>query len=100
LDSFDPDRRGHRADEGLRLHPPDGGGKDVFVHISAVEKAGFTGLPRYRTRSSATAAKSRREICGFESSPPVTPAGYAKYNLTLNPNEIDWDRTVKPWKWF
>ena len=25
---------------------------------------------------------------------------YAKDNLTLNPNEIDWDRTVKSWKWF
>ncbi|MEO0389214.1 MAG: cold shock domain-containing protein, partial [Pseudomonadota bacterium] len=23
---------------------PDGGGKDVFVHISAVERAGLTGL--------------------------------------------------------
>jgi hypothetical protein len=25
---------------------------------------------------------------------------YAKDNLTVNPSEIDWDRTVKPWKWF
>lgn len=25
---------------------------------------------------------------------------YAKDNLTLNPSEIDWDRTIKPWKWF
>ncbi|MFY9955061.1 cold-shock protein [Bradyrhizobium sp.] len=24
---------------------PDGGGKDVFVHISAVERAGLDGLP-------------------------------------------------------
>ena len=24
---------------------PDGGGKDVFLHISAVEKAGLDGLP-------------------------------------------------------
>jgi CspA family cold shock protein len=26
-----------------RLHPA-GGGKDVFIHISAVEKAGYTSL--------------------------------------------------------
>jgi hypothetical protein len=25
---------------------------------------------------------------------------YAKDNMTLNPSEIDWDRTLKPWKWF
>jgi cold shock protein len=26
------------------IQPQDGGGKDVFVHISAVEKAGLSGL--------------------------------------------------------
>ena len=31
--------------KGLRLYcAPQGGGKDVFVHISAVERAGLTGL--------------------------------------------------------
>jgi CspA family cold shock protein len=27
------------------IQPEGGGGKDVFVHISAVEKAGLSGLP-------------------------------------------------------
>jgi cold shock CspA family protein len=26
------------------VHSTDNGGKDVFIHISAVERAGFTGL--------------------------------------------------------
>jgi CspA family cold shock protein len=26
------------------VHPAEGGGKDIFVHISAVEKAGLAGL--------------------------------------------------------
>ena len=30
--------------KGFGLTAPDGGGNDVFVHISAVERAGLTGL--------------------------------------------------------
>ena len=33
------------ATKGYGFIQPDGGGKDVFVHVSAVERAGMSSLP-------------------------------------------------------
>jgi CspA family cold shock protein len=49
--------------KGYGFIQPQGGGQDVFVHISAVERAGLTTLNEAsmsNTRSSATAGSPRR----------------------------------------
>ena len=56
------------ATKGYGFIKPDGGGPDVFVHISAVEKAGYTGLADgakisyelVTTRAGKTAAENLR----------------------------------------
>ena len=51
--------------KGYGFIQPQGGGKDVFVHISAVERAGLTSLNEVKWSNmkwSATAARSRRRI--------------------------------------
>lgn len=30
---------------------------------------------------------------------PGAAVEYAKDTWTLNPSNVDWDRTLKPWKW-
>ena len=36
--------KGFNATKGYGFIAPDDGGKDIFVHVSAVEQAGMTGL--------------------------------------------------------
>jgi cold shock protein len=56
------------ATKGYGFIKPDGGGPDVFVHVSAVERAGYTGLAEgaklsyelVQTRNGRTAAENLR----------------------------------------
>jgi CspA family cold shock protein len=50
--------------KGLGFIQPDAGGKDVFVHISAVEKAGFTSLAEGAKVSYGRCGKSRQRVGG------------------------------------
>ena len=49
------------ATKGFGFIQPDGGGKDVFVHISAVERAGLNGLNEGQKISCEVASERGRE---------------------------------------
>ncbi len=51
--------------KGFGFIAPDGGGKDVFVHISAVERAGLTGLAdNQKVEYELEAGRDGRESAG------------------------------------
>ena len=52
------------ATKGYGFIQPDSGGKDVFVHISAVEKAGFTGLAQGAKASYEIVSDRGKESAG------------------------------------
>ncbi|WP_414646180.1 cold-shock protein [Bradyrhizobium sp. 2S1] len=72
--------------KGYGFFAPDDGGNDIFVHISAVERAGLSGLTegkRFLTKSSRPQAwqKQRRKPAGLITSAGVrSPATIAKTN--------------------
>ena len=52
------------ATKGYGFIQPDGGGKDVFVHISAVEKADYTSLAEGAKVSFEVVANRGKESAG------------------------------------
>ena len=74
------------ATKGYGFIQPDNGGKDVFVHISAVEKAGLSDLregDKVTFDVVPTRARNRRRICasaeiefGDIAACRLTPAGF------------------------
>jgi CspA family cold shock protein len=73
------------ATKGFGFIQPDKGGKDVFVHISAVERAGLSNLAegaKVSTKRWRTGAKRPRKICGLAERlspahrPPVRADGF------------------------
>ena len=60
--------------KGFGFIQPDGGGKDVFVHISAVEKAGLSGLNEGAKVSYDIVADRGKEFAWkFEGEVTLTP---------------------------
>ena len=53
-----------RMPKGYGFIQPDNGGKDVFVHISAVEKAGFIGLAEGTKISYEVVSDRGKELAG------------------------------------
>ncbi|WP_179380116.1 cold-shock protein [Jannaschia marina] len=59
------------ATKGFGFIAPDDGGKDVFVHISAVERAGMTGLRdnqkvQYEMREGRDGRSSASELVALD----------------------------------
>ena len=52
------------ATKGYGFIAPDGGGKDVFVHITAVEKAGLRGLNEGQSVSFETLTERGKTAAG------------------------------------
>ncbi len=51
--------------KGFGFIQPDSGGKDVFVHISAVERAGLTGLAdNQKVQYELQSGRDGRELAG------------------------------------
>ena len=54
------------AQKGYGFIQPQGGGKDVFVHISAVERAGLSGLNEGQVVECEEVAKTKTSAQNFK----------------------------------
>ena len=67
--------------KGYGFIQPDGGGKDVFVHISAVEKAGLSGLNEGQKVQYEIVANRGKEFAGKPQGLSEKPGGSRAFSF-------------------
>jgi cold shock protein len=77
------------SQKGYGFIQPDDGGKDVFVHISAVERAGLSHLNEgqkisFEIKADPRSGKSNADNCGFEKLEQWVRAGPSPWPASLS----------------
>jgi hypothetical protein len=73
---------------------------EKYVNQEGAMKAGDWATEKFKSPVAGGIAAAGYAVGSAAYHAPKAAVDFVKNNMTLNPSEIDWDRTLKPWKWF